>query len=151
MLGLMGCEPDTVCHLNLHANAGITAYRTDYDANDNSRLVNNWDSLQAQGIGSDSILYWHNQTEVVYLPMRADSSITAYALTWHEKTDTLVLFTTPKMQFISMACGCMVNHELDSVGFTGHFIDSVWIEETEISNFDATHVTLWVSEEEIEN
>lgn len=149
IISIVGCEPDTVCHINLQCSACVEAVRKTYDFNGTERIALNWDSARVKGIGSDSVLVWDKQTDAIYLPMRADSGVTAYEIMWHEMTDTLVMFSTYRLEFISMACGCMVPHTLDSVAYTTHFIDSLLILERDITNNkNVSHMLVYLHPED---
>ena len=139
----VACQPDTVCRTNMQVSAGISPYWYQINADRIRQLSSTWDSVQVQGIGSDSVMQW-NTAACAFLPMRADSSITAYRIVWHEMTDSLILFTTNDLRFVSMACGCIVYHTIDSVGYTTHFIDSLVVVDASVSNEAQENIVLYL-------
>ena len=105
--------------------------------------INTWDSVTVAGIESDSTLY-NNQKGLseLYLYLRSDTTITQYSIRWHEMTDTLTIFHTNLYNFISMACGCVVDHELIDVAYTRNFIDTVSISNRNVSLIEMKHIVL---------
>ena len=86
------------------------------------------DSLTVQGVGNDATLV-DNQKSVLTLtlPLRPDSSMTAYYLNRHDTIDTLTIWHQNERLYVSLACGCAILHTLDSVHLTTAWTDSIEI------------------------
>ena len=113
---LGACKPDSTCRLatDVRMQVPITVHGS-------------LDTLIVQGVGNDSVLYNANASiQAILLPLRQDKNRTQFSLFFNDKYDTLTIFHTNNMQFISLACGCVVNHIIDSVHATVR-IDSVEI------------------------
>lgn len=109
------CKPDSTCRLDTDVLVQIPIIRSPLD------------TLIVQGCGSDTVLYNTNASITsILLPLRQDANMTQYTLFFNQKYDTLTIFHTNNMQFISLACGCVVYHTIDSVRVTAR-IDSAQI------------------------
>ena len=83
------------------------------------------------GVPGDSLLLDGTTTSEVYLPLRASTSTTSYAL-WRPSSDgtttvrdTLTLDYEPIEYFHSIECGAMYNFDIKRLSHTTHGIDSV--------------------------
>ena len=79
------------------------------------------DSLLADGLGLDEC----------YLPLRAGTTTTSYAL-WRPRAngsavvrDTVTFTYEPVAFFHSIECGAMYNFDIQDINYTTHGIDSV--------------------------
>ena len=104
------------------------------------------DSITVRGLGNDSLLY-DNKTSLtsIFLPLRTDSNLTAYELRAYNRTDTLYIRHDNNVNFISLACGCFVYHELTDISFAGTLIDSLNILNATIENYKQDNLRLYMS------
>ena len=87
-----------------------------------------WDSITVQGIRNDSILYDNSKSvSQLELPLRDDTTVTAFALRWHGMEDILYIKHDNTLRFVSMACGCVIYHTIDTAWVEGEWIDSIRI------------------------
>ena len=85
-----------------------------------------WDSITVQGFGRDSVLYDNRKgINTLQLPLRPDTNMTAYCLTYHDRTDTLYITHNNDIQYVSLACGEVIYHTIESFRATGTWIDSI--------------------------
>ena len=127
---LVACEPDRTCRYDVDVNAVLVLKCTHYDTLDVASTVEQWDSITVQGMGNDSVLYDNKKAvKEVQLPLREDTTVTAYELTWQGKKETLYIQHSNTQQFISMACGCVIYHQIEKV-----WTDKVWADSVEIIN-----------------
>lgn len=143
---LFACQPDPICRLNTKVQMGVAMrYIEPREVNGQEKYVEitSWDSVSVQGVGSDSILY-DNEKDVSLLNLflRNDTTFTQYLFTWHAMTDTLSITHTNIYDFISMACGCVVDHEITDIRHSRAFIDSVEISSATVSLIDMQHIKL---------
>lgn len=125
---LASCQPDTVCRQDNTVALGVSVQYLFTDSAGNTTTQNTFDSISVQGINNDSVLYTNaHNLDALWLPMRPDTSITAFALLWHEQHDTLYIRHDNTLRFISHACGCAIYHTIDSVWHHGNAIDSIAI------------------------
>lgn len=130
VIGLVACEPDRTCRQEVNINAGLVLKCTHYDTLDVASTIVQWDSITVQGLENDSTLYDNKKNvKQVYLPLRGDTTVTVFELTWQGKKETLYIQHSNTQQFVSMACGCVIYHQIEKV-----WCDKVWADSVEIVN-----------------
>ena len=143
LLALSGCRPDTVCRKDTGVALGVSVRWLFTDTLGNSTWQTAFDSITVQGVGNDSVLYDNGKNlSSLWLPMRADTSVTAYLLRWHGEEDTLYIRHDNTRHFISQACGCMVYHTLDTVWHRGSAIDSVTVVNSLVESDEQENIQL---------
>ena len=102
-----------------------------------------------KGVGTDSV--WMESTSLtsVTLPLQPNADTTIFILDMRAAgnkpvADTLTMVHTNRPFVLSMECGGIVIHTLKAVSCTHQRFDSVTIEEPEVKNVTATHLTLWM-------
>ncbi len=83
--------------------------------------------LYVQGVGNDSLLYDSVATSSLFLPLAMHTDTTAYRIKVKALLDTIWFVYKRDLSYISGNCGLTMNIEIDTVFFTGRFIDSVAI------------------------
>ena len=74
----------------------------------------------------DSVLQGSN-VKIFDFPLSMHEASSSYIMTADTITDTLELFYTSKLAFISVECGFTKNFEIQSLSFTNNIIDSISI------------------------
>ncbi len=142
-VGMASCRPDTVCRQDIAVTAGVTTEWVLTDTAGNATQQVAFDSVSVWGVGNDSILYDNGlAVETLRLPLRADSTLTAYVILWHEAFDTLYIRHDNTRKFISSACGCVVYHTIDTAWAAGTFIDSLYIVNSSVETVQQTNIHL---------
>ncbi len=143
LLSIVSCRPDTICRQEIDVTAGVTTewLLTDTAGHQTQQAV--FDSVSVWGIGNDSILY-NNSLAVatLELPLRTDSTLSAFVILWHGEQDTLYIHHDNTMKFISSACGCAIYHTIDTAWATGTFIDSLYIVNSSVEAAIQTNIHL---------
>ena len=130
VLGLVACEPDRTCRQDTEVEATVVLKCYHFDTLDVAKTEETWDSITVQGVGSDSVLYQNRKgVKHVYLPLREDTTVTAFMMTWQGKTETLYIRHDNTQRFVSMACGCVIYHQIEQV-----WTDKVWADSVTILN-----------------
>ena len=156
LIGLASCSADTECrqttgiHLNvvflcdsLRQSTDSARLAKDSLAMDTIRF-STITGMQIHGVGRDSILYTEDQTiSKAQLPLRPDSLHTDFVFTFNGITDTLIIHHQNDMQFISLACGCMVFHTLDGLSGPRILIDSTDILNSQVGTSNDEHIRLY--------
>ncbi len=143
IFGIVSCRPDTVCRQEIDVTTGITTewMLTDSVGNATKQIV--WDSVSVWGVGNDSLLYDNSYAVgTLGLPLRGDSSLTAFVILWHNEYDTLYIHHDNTRKFISSACGCAIYHTIDTVWSAGTFIDSLYIVNSSVETIQQTNIHL---------
>lgn len=124
---------------------GMTVQWTSIDTAGVESVMNQWDSVQIRGVECDTVPYIEvkNQSKL-WLPLRVDTAVTTYQILWHEQLDSITIHHNNDRQFISNACGCMVYHTIDTVLFSGVFIDSVEVLNTIVSGTTEENILLYL-------
>lgn len=92
------------------------------------------EKLTIQGIGITTPLYKDTKTDKFSLPLNKLSQKSAFNITFDEQTtDTLTFYYQNKPHFLSLACGSIYIHQIDSVQHTKHYIDSIYIQQKTIN------------------
>jgi len=84
--------------------------------------------LYVQGVGHDSLLYDSVAMNKLFLPLSMHSDTTAFRIKVKTLLDTVWFVYKRDLSYISGSCGLSVSIELDTIWFTGRFIDSVAID-----------------------
>lgn len=140
---LAGCEPDEKCRQNMRVVACVTLRGIAVDSTLVGTEFTKWDSITIKHITTDSVLY-DNQKDLSTLrfPLTVDTTMNSYAMTWRGLTDTLYIRYTNTMQYVSMACGCIVYHTIDSVWAKQVWMDSVSIINSTVENHEQENIKI---------
>ena len=134
-LYLSSCRPDTGCRQEetIRLKLLITA---DSISSEGDTLSFTLDSITVQGVGTDSILYNNSKSvSSLLLPLRKDTNQTRFSLLCNENKDELIITHQNSEMFISLACGCFVNHTIDDITHSGSLIDKIDIVEPQVVNY----------------
>ena len=149
LMMLAGCRPDEVCRQDLSIAAGVVLRGTSVDSAGVVSNFTSWDSITVQGVGSDSVLYNNAKSvKTLYLPLRPDTALTMYRLNWHGEEDILYVRHDNTRRYVSMACGCIIYHTIDTVWSDGVWIDSVEIMNSAVESASQNNIRIYTSVEE---
>ncbi len=143
LTGMVGCRPDTVCRQDIQVMANITTEWVLTDTAGNITTQVAWDSVSVWGIGNDSLRYDNSYAvETLALPLRIDTTVSAFVILWHGAYDTLYICHDNTRHFISSACGCAVYHTIDTTWVAGTFVDSLYIVNSTVETVQQTNIHL---------
>jgi hypothetical protein len=123
---LLSCEPDKVCHQELQVVAQIILSADSVSAEGDTITYAQWDSVSVVGVGNDVGMKGKN-LEGIGLELRPDTTLTQFLVQYHNHVDTLFIEHTPRMQYISAACGCAIYHTILHAWSSDPRVDSVSI------------------------
>ena len=123
---LLSCEPDKVCHQELQVAAQIILSADSVSATGDTISYAQWDSVLVVGLGSDIVLK-DKDVKKMGLELRPDTTMTQFLMQYHNQVDTLFIEHTPRMQYISAACGCAIYHTILHAWSSDPRVDSVSI------------------------
>ena len=109
-------------------------------------------AIKGIGVPGDSLIADSSSLSEVYLPLRASSSSTAFAISrWTNEgtgwvNDTLTLEYQPIEYFHSAECGAMYNFDIKQVSHTTHGIDSVVLLNSLITNVTTPSLRIYFTE-----
>ena len=139
------CEPDRVCHQDLQITAQIILSADSTSSKGERITYNHWDSIAVTGIGSTKGIMGNKLTKIP-LELRSDTTLTSFLLLYHEQVDTLFIEHTPRIQFISMACGCAVYHTILQAWSSDPRIDSISIINSSIESTTQDNLCIYMHE-----
>jgi hypothetical protein len=58
-------------------------------------------------------------------------------------SDTMTIYHTNLNDYLSLECGCIILHKIDTVTITRHFIDSVRIINHDVNTINAENIRLY--------
>lgn len=123
---LCGCTVDQQCRTAFDVRMQAVFRADSLQADSTYATYAIWDSITVQGLGRDSVLYDNRKgITTLQLPLRPDTTVTAYRLTYHGRTDTLYIIHNNDIQFISLACGEVIYHTIEGFRARGTWIDSI--------------------------
>lgn len=123
---LCGCTVDQQCRTAFDGRMQAVFRADSLQVDSTYATYAIWDSITVQGLGRDSVLYDNRKgITTLQLPLRPDTTVTAYRLTYHGRTDTLYIIHNNDIQFISLACGEVIYHTIEGFRARGTWIDSI--------------------------
>ena len=126
----VSCGNDEQCRKDRYVKMQLGIYHVTYNAVSKTRTAAylSIDSLTAKGIGVDSILYKNTKRiSSITLPLNKLDTKSKFQVTFNNITDTVTILHTNYDTYLSLECGCIKTHTIDSVSTTNHFLDSVSI------------------------
>lgn len=143
------CTNDETCRKDRYVaiHAGFYTIKTD-TLGIQSRASLTIDSITIQGLDSigqlvDSILYNKKKDSKIYLPLHKFKNQSRFIVSLNDTIDTLTILHTNYDQYLSLECGCIKTHSIDTVLTTNHFIDSILINNHDINTIDAEHIQIY--------
>ena len=140
------CTSDDTCRKNKVVNLKIQFYKYTVNTTTNITSLGAWnvDSLSAKGIGNDSILYNKIKlVNIISLPLHKQDRKSSFLITTNSVNDTLTIIHNNSNQYLSLECGCIKTHYIDSVIITTHSVDSVKIINPDVNTSNATNLRIY--------
>ena len=111
-------------------------------------------TIKGIGVPGDSLLADSSSLSEVYLPLRATTTSTSFALSRWVTTgasrlcihDTLTIDYQPIEYFHSLECGAMFNFDVSQVCHTTHGIDSVVLLNNPITNVTTPSIRIYFAQ-----
>ena len=142
---LLSCEPDKVCHQELQVVAQIILSADSISAIGDTISYAQWDSVLVVGLGSDICLKDKN-VKKMGLELRPDTTMTQFLVQYHNQEDTLFIEHTPRLQYISAACGCAIYHTILRAWSSDPRVDSVSIINANVESVAQDNLCIYMHE-----
>ena len=142
---LVSCEPDKVCHQELQATAQIILSADSVNAAGDTVSYAQWDSILVVGVGS-SVGLKGKKLKGIELELRPDTTMTQFLLQYHHQLDTLFIEHTPRLQYISAACGCAIYHTILRAWSSDPRVDSVSIINASVEALAQDNLCIYMHE-----
>ena len=104
-----------------------------------------WDSVLVVGMGNDVGLKGKN-TKRIGLELRPDTTLTQFLMLYHNQVDTLFIEHTPRLQYISAACGCAIYHTITRAWSSDSRVDSVSIINASVEALAQDNLCIYMHE-----
>lgn len=144
-LFLVSCEPDKVCHQELQAAVRIILSADSVTAAGDTISYAQWDSLLVVGVGNDVGMKDKN-VKGMGLELRPDTTLTQFLMQYHNQIDTLFIEHTPRLQYISAACGCAIYHTILRAWSSDPRVDSVSIINASVEALAQDNLCIYMHE-----
>ena len=144
-LFLVSCEPDKVCHQELQATAQIILSADSINAAGDTISYTRWDSVLVVGVGNDVGRKGKN-LKGIGLELRPDTTLTQFLVLYHNQVDTLFIEHTPRLQYISAACGCTIYHTILRAWSSDSRVDSVSIINASVEALAQDNLCIYMHE-----
>ena len=142
---LLSCEPDKVCHQELQVVAQIILSADSVSATGDTISYAQWDSVLVVGVGNDVGMKDKN-LKGIGLELRPDTTLTQFLMQYHNQVDTLFIEHTPRMQYISAACGCAIYHTILHAWSSDPRVDSVSIINASVEALAQDNLCIYMHE-----
>ena len=150
-MGFASCNADEKCRKDKFVKLQVGIFHVGYNATTLSKTTNflNLDSISVRGIGVDSILY--NKSKKIHnltLPLKKNgyaNVVSAFEITFNNTVDTVTIIHNNTDDYLSLECGCIKTHKVDTVLTTNHFLDSVTISVHDVNTSTSAkeHIKLY--------
>lgn len=142
---LVSCEPDKVCHQELQVAAQIILSADSVNAAGDTVSYAQWDSILVVGVGNSVGLKGKN-LKGIELELRPDTTMTQFLVQYHHQLDTLFIEHTPRLQYISAACGCAIYHTILRAWSSDPRVDSVSIINASVEALAQDNLCIYMHE-----
>lgn len=129
------CTADTTCRKDMAVAMVVTLQSDSINSKGYMVKYTAWDSITLvipQAL--DSLLNNQKNVTKMLLPLKPDTTISTFLMTFHNQTDTLFVEHTPRQYFVSLACGCAIYHTITAAWSTDPRVDSVQIINANVEN-----------------
>ena len=144
---MAACTTDTTCRKEMDVTMGLTLQADSLNANGHAVIYTNWDSLTVEVLGKNELLIDNGKgIKRLFLPLRPDTTISIFLMTFHEQTDTLYVAHTPRQYFVSLACGCAIYHTITAAWSSDSRVDSIGIINASVENAVQDNLRIYLHE-----
>ena len=144
-LFLVSCEPDKACHQELQAAVQIILSADSVTAAGETISYAQWDSVLVVGVGNDVGMKGEN-LKGIGLELRPNTTLTQFLVQYHNQVDTLSIEHTPRLQYISAACGCAIYHTIARAWSSDPRVDSVSIINANVESIVQDNLCIYMHE-----
>jgi hypothetical protein len=144
---MAACTTDTTCRKEMDVAMGLTLQADSLNAKGHAVIYTNWDSLTVEVLGKNELLIDNGKgIKRLFLPLRPDTTISIFLMTFHEQTDTLYVAHTPRQYFVSLACGCAIYHTITAAWSSDSRVDSIGIINASVENAVQDNLRIYLHE-----
>ena len=134
-----------MCHQELQVAAQIILSADSVSATGDTISYTQWDSVSVLGVGND-IGMKGKELKTMGLELRPDTTMTQFLVQYHNQEDTLFIEHTPRLQYISAACGCAIYHTILRAWSSDPRVDSVSIINANVESVAQDNLCIYMHE-----
>jgi hypothetical protein len=101
--------------------------------------------VRVVGVGHSLGLDKRN-TKSLSLELRPDTTVTQFLIAYHDQIDTLIVEHTPRLQYVSAACGCAIYHTILQAWSTDPRVDSVSVINANVEPYAQDNLCIYLHE-----
>ncbi len=143
---MSSCTNDEECRKERYVQLNAKFYTNILNTSTNKYTTSTLtiDSITLKGVDVDSILY-NNSKKIssIFLPLNKFKSESKFSVKFNQITDTITILHSNIEQYLSLECGCIKVHSIDTVLTTNHYIDSVKIKVRNVNTIQSEHVQIY--------
>ena len=148
---LVSCSSDEQCRKDRYVKMSLSIYHLEYNqtTGQTTKTSLSVDSITVRGLTSeglnvDSILY-NNQKKINKLefPLNKFVPESKFVVTFNNTRDTITILHQNINEFLSLECGCLKVHSIDTVLTTNHYVDSVKIINHNVNTISTEHLQIY--------
>jgi len=153
---IQSCVVDEQCRQNKYVEMKVDFFHVKASAKRDTVTISTLtiDSITVRGLAyntttskyeaKDSIIYNDSKSvSTIDLPLHKLSTISKYQIKLNAITDTLTVVHTNTDSYLSLECGCLKFHTINSVASTRHFVDSVSISNSNVNTSHAENIRIY--------
>ena len=143
---IFSCTTDEECRKDRYVQLNAKFYTNILNTSTNKYTTSSLtiDSITLKGVDVDSILYKNSKKiSSVFLPLNKFKSESKFSVKFNQITDTITILNSNIEQYLSLECGCIKVHTIDTVLTTNHYIDSVKIKVRNVNTIQSEHVQIY--------
>lgn len=131
----IACNSDETCRKSRIVNMSLHFYKDTINLKrDTVSLALSLDSITAYGLQNDSILYKKVRSKSsITLPLNQFAEKSQFVLKSNGIYDTLTVYYKNKNEYLSLECGAVRVHQIDSVSITKHFFHYTTITNKDVN------------------
>ncbi len=143
----IACTNDKGCHENRYVSMTSNFYTVKKtSANKDTVQAVTIDSVWVKGLGNDSVLY--NNTKAVTsisLPLHKLQDTSRFVIRFNRVYDTLTIVHTNIQKYLSLECGCLITHKLDSIksSTTKHIVKRIKVKYDNVSTTQRENLQIY--------
>lgn len=142
---IFSCEKDETCRKSRIVETGAGFYLDSVNTTTGKRVLvkSTIDSLWVSGIGVDSLLYKKTKTNAIKLPLNQFAEESKFRMKTNKVVDTITIRYKNKIEYLSLECGSIRTHTIDTVLTSGHYIRSVAIINPTVNTLSVENIQLF--------
>lgn len=144
----ISCNNEDTCRSSKVVNLRASFYRDTLNTKTNKHVIFSFkiDSMTIKGIGVDSILYNNKKALTsIKLPLNYFATESKFSLKFNQITDTITVRYSNIDEYLSLECGYLRTHEIDTILSTSHYIDSIIIINPTVNATKAENIKIYHS------